>query len=462
MTHALPPGPKGLPGAGIIFAYRRDPLGFLTRMARQYGDIVSLPFGPFRSVMLSDPDDIKELLVTQNRSFHRGPAHRWLKLLLGEGLLSSEGEFHLRQRRLIQPAFHRQRIAAYGEAMTHYALETSDRWRDGQPVDMAREMLRLTLGIVGKTLFDAEITEEAGEVGPASGFANTHMSNRSNQLFGMVWQQLPLPSNRRFRQARARLDATVYRMIAERRASGEDRGDLLSMLLLAQDAEGDGRGMTDQQVRDEAMTLFIAGHETTANALTWTWYLLAQHPEVAAKLHAELDAVLGGRAPTADDLPRLRYAEMVLSESMRLYPPAWGLVRTAAEEVHFGPYTVPKGTVISAVSYVVHRDPRFFPDPLRFDPERWTPEAKAARPRFAYFPFGGGPRQCIGEPFAWMEATLAMATLAQRWSLRLIPDQRIALLPIITLRPRYGLQMLPERRQAGALAARQPLVVTVG
>jgi cytochrome P450 len=259
-------------------------------------------------------------------------------------------------------------------------------------------------------------------------------------------RRLPLPSNRRIQQGRDRLDATVLRLISDRRASGKDQGDLLSMLLLAQDEEGDNSGMTDQQVRDEAMTLFLAGHETTANALTWTWYLLSQHPAVESQLHAELDTVLAGRVPTAEDVPLLRYTRMVLAESMRLYPPAWVIGRRALNDYEIPPYTIPANSLLLMSPYVMHRDPRYFPAASDFDPQRWTPEAQAERPKFSYFPFGGGPRQCIGEAFAWMEGILLIATIAQYWRLRLVPGHPVEPRPLITLRPKYGMRMVLERR----------------
>jgi cytochrome P450 len=267
-------------------------------------------------------------------------------------------------------------------------------------------------------------------------------------MFGLVTtpladliERLPLPSTRRLQRATARLDALIYQMIAERRASGEDRGDLLSMLLLAEDPEGDGGGMSDRQVRDEALTIFLAGHETTANALSWAFYLLSQHPQVADRLGAELDVALGGRAPTVADLPNLRYAEMVFAETLRLYPPAWVIGRRAVSPFEAGGYQLPAGSIALASQWVIHHDPRYFPDPYRFDPERWLPEPRAARPKFSYFPFGGGPRACIGEPFAWMEGTLLLASLARRWRPALLPGHPVALQPSITLRPRHGLRM---------------------
>jgi cytochrome P450 len=333
--------------------------------------------------------------------------------------------------------------------MVDYAERTGTRWHDGETLDITHEMMRLTLSVVAKTLFDAEVESEADEIGDAL--------TQVLELFQMLLlpyseylERLPLPANRRFLRARAKLDGVIYRIINERRASGGDRGDLLSMLLLAQDEEGDTGGMSDEQLRDEALTIFLAGHETTANALSWTWYLLSQNPEAEAKLHAELDAVLpDGRLPTIEDLPGLRYTEMVLAESMRLYPPAWVIGRLAIRNYEVGDYIAEPGTLILMSQYVMHRDPRFFPEPLRFNPERWTSEAKETRPQYAYFPFGGGARRCIGEGFAWMEGTLLIATIARRWRMRLVPDHPVVEHPRITLRPKHGIRMTLEERRRG-------------
>ena len=333
--------------------------------------------------------------------------------------------------------------------MVELAERVAGDWRAGETRDIALEMTRLTLAIVGRTLFDADIEAEADEIGAAL-TETLALFGRSVALpYFEILDRLPLPSNRRFVRAKARIDATIARLIAERRGTPAGRSDLLSLLLAARDTEGDGRGMTDAQVRDEAITIFLAGHETTANALAWTWYLLSKNPDAEAKLHAELDAVLGGRPPAVADLPRLRYAEMVLAESMRLYPPAWIVGRRALEPYAIGGYTVPKRSIVVACQWVTHRDPRYFPDPERFDPERWTPETKEARPKFSYFPFGGGPRVCIGEGFAWMEGVLVLAAMARRWRLRLSEDRPVVPAPSITLRPKGGIRMwLEARREA--------------
>ena len=437
---------RKFPGANFL-DFRRDPLAFLQRAAREYGDIVYFKMGPQHVYFLNHPDYIKDVLVTHNQNFVKGRALQRSKRLLGEGLLTSEGEVHRRQRRLAQPAFHKHRIASYGQMMTGYAERMSTRWNDGATVNMSQEMMRLTLGIVGKTLFDADVESEAQEIGES---LNTLMELFNAMLlpFSELLEKLPLPQNRRFQTAKDRLDATIFRMIDERRKSGEDRGDLLSMLLLAQDEEGDGKGMTDQQVRDEALTIFLAGHETTANALVWTWYLLSQHPDVETKLHEELDQVLHGkRLPTFEDVPNLRYTEMVFAEAMRLYPPAWAVGRLAIADYEIGGYTVRAGSLVLLSQYVMHRDERYYPEATRFDPERWKPEARESRPAYAYFPFGGGPRRCIGEGFAWMEGILLIATLARSWQMRLVPGHPVEMRPVITLRPKHGMQMTLSKRQ---------------
>ncbi|HEY3119150.1 MAG TPA: cytochrome P450 [Vicinamibacteria bacterium] len=440
-----PPGPKGIPLLGSLFDFHRRPAQFLLDSARRYGDVVHYRLGLTDVFLISHPDLIKDVLVTHQHQFLKGYGLQWAKQFLGEGLLTSEGEHHTRQRRLSQPAFHRERIAGYAKVMSDHAARARGRWRDGAVLDLAQEMMQLTLAIVGQTLFDAKLESEASAIGGAMK-SIIALFYRFAVPFARTLNRLPLPSNVRFLRAKARLDETIYRLIAERRREGTDRGDLLSMLLLARDEQGDGRGMTDLQLRDELMTLFLAGHETTANALTWTWYLLSSNPAAEARLHAEVDA-LGDRIAGFDDLPRLAYTERVFAETMRLYPPAWAVARRPISD-----YAIPGGGVARPGSslvmsqYVVHRDPRYFPEPERFDPERWTPEARAARPKFSYFPFGGGARQCIGESFAWMEGVLLIATIAQRWRFRLAPGHPVEPEPLITLRPRYGMSMIAERR----------------
>ena len=408
-------------------AMQRDPLSFLTRIAREFGDVAHFTFGPQHLYLVNHPDLIRDVLVTKQRSFMKGRALQRTKLLLGEGLLTSEGDLHLRQRRLMQPAFHRDRIARYAEVMVANAERAANAWRDGETIDVAQEMVRLTLSIVAQTLFGSDnVAEEADEISRALTELMEVFTILLNP-FTQWLQKLPLPKMKATQRAIDRLDATIFRMIEERRKSGVDRGDLLSMLLLAQDEEGGG-GMSDRQVRDEAMTLFLAGHETTANALSWTWYLLAQHPDVEQRLHDEGEA----------------YARMVLAESMRLYPPAWIIGRLALEDVEIGGYTIPRGGIAIVSQYVMHRDPRFWPDPEKFDPERFADES--ARPKFAYFPFGGGSRICIGEGFAWMEGVLVLRTLAKKWTLSLAQPLPVVPKPVITLRPRGGIKMRTRAR----------------
>jgi len=454
---ATAPGPKlSLLESLIYRPGGANPLDFFTRLARTYGDVSSYRMAGEQLFLVNEPRLIRDVLVTHNRNFTKSRGLERSKRLLGQGLLTSEGAIHLRQRRLMQPAFHRDRIAGYGDLMVGYADRMRSGWTDGAVLDISREMNRLTLSIVGKTLFDVDVEQQAAAVGEA---LTAVMESFWMMMlpFAEVLERLPVPKLRRARMARARLDAIIYRMIADRRASGRDHGDLLSMLLAAQDQEensegvgspapGPGSGMTDQQVRDEAMTIFLAGHETTANALTWTWYLLSGAPDVEAALHAELDRVLGGRLPVMADLPSLQYVERVVTESMRLYPPAWIIGRRAIDEYQLGEHVAPPRAIVVMSPYVMQRDPRFYAEPDRFNPDRWTPEFRAALPRFAYFPFGGGPRQCIGESFAWMELILLVATISQQYRLRLVPGHPVVPQPLITLRAKHGMRMTVEKR----------------
>jgi cytochrome P450 len=441
----MPPGPKGAPVIGSILELRRNPVDFLMRAAKAYGEIVYFKLGTQEVFLVNDPELIKDVLVTNSKNFIKSRGLQMAKSVLGEGLLTSEGDFHRRQRRLAQPAFHRQRIAGYAEEMVKGGAALRERWHDGETLNIAEEMMRVTLAIVAKTLFDADVESEAKDIGESL-TAVMKMFDRVTLPFPHIINKLPLPSNFRFVKALQRLDNTIYRIINERRKSGEDRGDLLSMLLLAQDDEGDGTGMTDKQVRDECMTLFLAGHETTANALTWTWYLLSEHPEVEAKFHHEIDSLLAGQLPNFEDVPKLKYTTMVFAEAMRLYPPAWTLGRQVLNDYPLGRFTARKGAIILMSPYVMQHTERYYPEPFKFDPERWTEEAQAARPKFSYFPFGGGSRLCIGEPFAWTEGALLLSTIAQQWQLRLVEGHPVEPRPIVTLRPKYGMKMTLKRR----------------
>ena len=402
-------------------------------------------FGPRRGLLLYHPDAIEEVLVTRNRDFIKSPGVRLLSRLLGNGLLLSEAGIWLRQRRLLQPAFHRQRVAAYGEVMTSLTMRRLADWRDGDVLDVHAEMMALTQAIVAKTLFDADVSDESYAIAEASNVLVEDFGRRLGSLLQLLPDWVPTPANLRTRRAIRRLDEVVYRMIAARRRSAEDRGDLLSILLHAQDAD-DGSRMTARQVRDEVMTLLLAGHETTAVALSWTWYLLSEHPEVDARLADELRSVLGGRPPAVVDLPKLTYTEMIVNESMRLYPPAYGIAREASNSSEVDGYSIPPGLIVIMPTWVVHRDRRWFAEPEAFRPERWADGLASRLPRFAYFPFGGGPRQCIGNAFALMESALLLAAIAQRFRLTLEPGQRVTPTPYVTLRPEPGLRMRLERR----------------
>lgn len=438
----FPPGPNAKKWRGNYKEFRRDPLEFMMRVAREHGDVVGIRYYKYRVFIFNHPDDIEAVLVTHNKKFIKGRALRANKRIFGEGLLTSEGDAWLRQRRLTQPAFHRARIATYADTMVRFTQQAVKGWSDGESRNVHEEMMRLTLAIVAKTLFDADVAREAEEIGKALEVVMQVNTDPRRLLFVPAW--LPTPANLAMKRAVHRLDGVIYRIISERRATAHEAGDLLSLLLDAKDE--DGSGMSDRQLRDEAVTLFLAGHETTAITLSWTWWLLAQHPEIEAKLHAELAGVLGGREPTFDDLPRLRYLEMVLSESLRLYPPAWSMVRMAIEDAEIGGYRVPAGCGVAMSQYVVHRDPRFFEAPEDFRPERWENDLAKRLPKFAYFPFGGGPRICIGNSFALMEATLILATIAQKFRLSLVPGENVKPLPSITLRPQNGVSVILHKR----------------
>ncbi|MDP3721986.1 MAG: cytochrome P450 [Candidatus Omnitrophota bacterium] len=441
-----PPGPKGKPFVGHLFAFRRDPTGFLLGLARDYGDIVYFKFGPWHAFLLNNPSEIEAVLVTHHDQFVKGRGLVRAKGLLGEGLLTSEGTFHRRQRQLVQPAFHRQQVTTYAEVMTRCTAHLLERWQDGATMDIAKEMRHLTLAIAGQALFHADLEPEVEEINEAlTSFMDAWYTLMLP--FSELLERLPLPSTRRFQAARTRLNATVSGLVRKRQTQHHEGADALSLLLEARDSCGSEYRLTDRQVHDEVMTLLLAGHETTANALSWTWYLLAQHPDVERVLHTELDTVLAGRPPTVNDVEHLRYTRMVLAEAMRLYPPAWIIGRQAIRECAIGIYRVPKHAVVFLSPYVTQRDPRYFPDPDRFDPQRWTPDAQAARPRFSYFPFGGGPRQCLGEPFAWMEGIVVIATVAQRWRMRLIPGHPVTPHPRLTLRPKDGIGVILEHRK---------------
>jgi cytochrome P450 len=437
MKTTEPPAPISLPPGLALYSMRRDPLAFFTKLTREHGDFVRFRLGDHEHDLffVNHPDYIREVLVTQDRNFTKWFSVAGFKVVMGEGLFVSEGDFHMRQRRLSQPAFHRERIAGYADQMTTFTLQLRDRWQAGQVIDIASEMNWLAMMIVGATLFGANVGSDAEELRDA-------LSEILDQFERSI---LPVADQADFDRALGRLDAVIYRIIQERRASGEDRGDLLSMLLVAQD-EDDGGTMTDLQLRDEAMTIFLAGHETSANALAWCWYLLAQNPEIEAQFHVEIDRVLGGRPPKMDDVPQLSLTSRAFAEALRLYPPVWAVGRQAIVDVPIAGETVPAGSVVLLSQYITQRDARWFPDPERFDPERWQPATRAERPRYSYFPFSAGSRSCLGEAFAGVEAVIALATIAQKWRLKIVPEHPVKLQPQITLRARHGIKMRLEPR----------------
>jgi len=443
----LPPkGPKVPWPFGVSPMNRADPLGLLEGWARQYGDIFRWRTLNFLVVFVNHPDLVEKVLVSESRNYRKGRGLQANRELFGNGLLTSEGDSWLRQRRLMQPAFHRERIAAYAGTMIEQGRRLVESWRDGETLDVHADLMRATLEIAGTTLFGTSVSD--ADAARISGALSTLIGVNSSprRLFPLL-RALPTRANRSYTRAVRQLDEVVYALIARRRAElGENDVDLLSMLLNARDEDG-GR-MSDRQLRDESVTLLLAGHETTALALSWTLYLLAQNPEVAAQLHAELDAILAGRLPTLDDVPRLAFTAKVLKESMRLYPPAWGVVRMCPAACTLGGYRIPKSASVILSQWVMHRDPRYFADPTRFDPTRWTESFERDLPRFAYFPFGGGPRLCIGAAFATMEATLVLAILAQRFRFHVDPACEVVPQPSITLRPKHGLRLRLEARSS--------------
>jgi cytochrome P450 len=439
---ADPPGPFFWEPFTPARELLRDPLGTLERMRRDYGDVVRSRIGPIAYYALFRPEHVKHILQDNNHNYVKGPIIARAKVLIGDGLFSSEGEFWRRQRKLAQPAFHRQRIGAFADAMTECGREALDAWSGaaatGSGFDLMAEMSRVTLRVVGKTLFSLDLAGDASAVGDALLVALDHVVHRSfNLVVAPAW--LPTPRNLRFRRALRVLDDVVLRIIESRRRTGEDCGDLLSMLLAARDEET-GTGMNDGQLRDEVMTFVLAGHETTAVTLAWTWYLLCRHREIEQRLRDEVAAAIGRRTPGFGDLPALRYVRMVVEESLRLYPPLWAFGRQAVAEDRIDGYRIAAGAPVNLCPWITHRDPAVWPDPERFDPERFTPERVAARHRFAYLPFSGGPRICIGIEFALMEATLLVAMIAQRYRVELAEPEREVVPEVrLTIRPRGGL-----------------------
>jgi cytochrome P450 len=457
---ARPPGPAGIPLLGSLLEAQRDPLHFVLHMARTYGDIAYFSIGPYSGYHLNHPDYIQHVLQLNHTNYNKVNYNfKILKVGLGESVLTSSGEKWLQQRRLIQPAFHRERIARFGSIMIEATCDMLERWqssaRDDQLLDIADEMIRLTLRIVGKSLFSVDLGANIDTIATTFAQVNEDIAHRFRTgLVPPFW--IPTPRNLAFKRNRSKLDRIVYEIIAYRRQNGGPNDDLLGMLLEARD-ERSGEGMTIRQVRDQVMTLMLAGHETTAALLTWTWYLLATHPAIAQNLTRELDEVLNGRLPTLDDLPALEYTEMVLQESMRLYPPVWFFNRTAIEDDEIGGYPIPAGSIVTLSPYTMHRHPAFWQNPEGVDPERFTPKRMEGRHRYAYIPFGGGPRYCIGSTFAMMEAQLILATIAQQYRLVLAPGQPVEPEPLVTLRPHDGLKMRLSPRLKRNAPSERPL-----
>lgn len=446
-SNRVPPGPKGLPIVGVSFELLGDALGLLRRVAREYGDIVRIPVAFGERILLNHPDWIEQLLVIQQSKFHKSTLSKEAtERLLGQGLLISEGEFWRRQRRLAQPAFHRARINEYAATMVEIAQTHLREWRGGEVRDMAHEMMSLTLDIAVRTLFGTTLPGEAQQVGQAMTFLMRYSLGRARSPLNIP-ASWPTPRNRRANRDYEFLDSLVYRIISERKAQGNSthHTDLLSLLMGAMDE--DGSQMTPKQLRDETMTIFLAGHETTALTLGWTWYLLSENPAAEAKLHEELHGVLGGRAPELKDLERLPYMQAVVNEALRLYPPAYLLARTSIAPCNIGGYDFPAGTTVLASQWVMHRDARYFDDPDAFRPERWLDGLMGRLPAGAYFPFGDGPRRCIGQSFALMEAALVTATVAQQFQFRLVPGHPVIPEPLVTLRPRHGIRMTLQARE---------------
>lgn len=439
-----PPGPRSTIPGRLELRFLRDPQAFMRDLAT-YGEVAHFRFRSTDIYLVTDPEAIKRVLAADHRGYIKSQSMQETKRVLGEGLLTSEGELHHRQRRLIQPAFHHRRVDEYAATMAGLSESAASAWREDEIRDVHPEMSGLTIRIVSQTLFSTDLDGDAHEIVEALSESIPILARMPLPL-SSVWERSPLPSARRFVASLDRLDRASRDIVERRRREPAAPDDLLAVLLEAR-GNGTGTGIGERQVRDETVTLLLAGHETTANLLTWTWYLLARNPDVEARLHAELDEVLGDRPVTPDDLPGLVYTGRVVNEALRLYPPVWAMGRRAIVEQEIGGYAIKTGSIVAVNPYVMHHDPRFFPDPFRFDPDRWTDEQRRVRPKYAYFPFGGGPRLCLGESFAWIEARLVLAAFARRWRLRLAPGQRVEPAPGLTLRPKHGMRMRIERRE---------------
>ena len=443
-TDAIPPGPKGLPILGSVIPFFKDTLSFLKDTASHYGDIAYFQLGNRNIYMLNHPDDIQDVLITNNRNFSKSRALQRAKLVVGEGLLTSEGDTHLKNRRIIQPIFHNKVIPEFAETMVGFTEDYINGWKDSSTVNIHREMMEITQQIVVKTLFDSELEDSNRLIN-----ALTYIMNQFPRFlfpYSEYLDKIPIPSNLKCNTALETIDEALYRIIKERKSNDADRHDLLSLLIQSTEGPGNNSVFNETQVRDEVITFYIAGQETTSNALCWTWYLISQNRDVEEKIDSEIRDVLGNRLPTYKDVKDLTYIQNTVKESLRMYPPAWVVTRRAINEYEVGEYRVPAGADIYMSQYVVHYDDRFYENPDLFDPDRWDNIDENEFPRFAYFPFGGGTRRCIGEPFAIMEAVLLIATIASKWKLKMALDFKVEALPLITLRPKNGLKMVLERK----------------
>ncbi|MCX4775233.1 cytochrome P450 [Streptomyces sp. NBC_01285] len=462
------PGPTGRLRA--MLSMSGNPMDYFTGLRDQYGAVVSVPLGLRNLFLVSDPEAVSEILVNSHRKFTkatmstgRGKWEAPLSVIFGNSLTTSDGDYHRKQRRLIQPMFHHERIAGYGRAFAEISDGIQSGWKDGQRLDMAAEMTELTLGVVSCTIFDVSLDSDMAHTVRTSIPRDEGPLRWDSLPFARYLAMLPLPGNKRFFAGRDQLDTIVYRLMDERRQSDAKGADLLSLLLEARDADT-GKPMEDHQVRDEAVTMLMAGHETTANALTWSYHLLATHPEVRKRLHQEIDEVLGDRLPTVEDLPRLVWTDAVLNEAMRLYPPIMGMARRPLDDFELCGHHIPKDSFVAVVPWVIHRDPQWWPQPERFAPQRWLKDPTPAdaadeltghalrpgRPRLSYIPFGGGPRQCIGNTFAWMEGVMALATVGRDWEFEPVPGHTVETLARITIRPKNGMPLTARRRRPAA------------
>lgn len=427
-----------------LLSFRKNPIKFLEKLSKKYENIIRFKLGPQDVILLNDPDLIKDVFVTNNHKFIKSKGLQMAKAVLGEGLLTSEHDLHARQRKMIQPSFSAKKISYYSEIMTDFTLNYSNSLKDGDEKDLSSEMMSLTLDIVCKALFDSDVEADTKKLQDSLGILIEMFDEVTNPFYYLL-KNTSLPKYKKFNEAKEFVDQIIFKMIKERRGNSHERNDLLSTMLNAQD-EDDKKGMSDIQIKDETLTLFMAGHETTANLLTWTLYLISQNQRVEAKIIQEINNVVGDRTPNYDDIHNFTYLKKVLTESMRVYPPAWVIGRINTEDHILNNYKIPKGTVILASQYIIHRDSRFYQSPLKFIPERWNEERKNNIPKYAYFPFGTGARVCIGEQFAWSEGILILSILLKRWRFILSKEQKIDVKPLITMRPKYGMKMIIKER----------------